>query len=386
MMIYLDNNATTQSAPEVVDAVHDALVNDWANPSSAHALGQKARHRVELARSQICRLLGCREREVVFTAGATEAGNLAIRGIAAVRGQRRTIVTTATEHPAVREPCEQLAREGYRVVEVPIEATGVIQLDALAKSLDQHADDVAIVTIQWANNETGVIQPVQDIGRLCRKHGVPFCTDGAQAVGKVAIDLATMPIEAMSFSAHKFHGPKGTGGLYVRSSQRLKAQMLGGHQERQRRSGTEATPVIVGMGMAAELATEFLSGDGPERVAALRDRLESGVLAAVPDAVVNAADAPRLWNTTNIGFPPLQAEAMVFLLSERGVCAAAGAACASGSLEPSRILVAMGVRRPVAHGSIRLSLSRYTTEAEIDQATVAIGEAHGRLSSPMCGG
>lgn len=381
--MYLDNNSTTMPAPQVVEAVHEMLREEWGNPSSVHRFGQRARRRVELARQQVCRLIGCGEREMVFTSGATESNNTALRGLLSVRGGRRTIITTKLEHSAVREPCARLAKEGFNIVDLPVSLDGLVDLGALKDALAQHADDVAIVSIHYINNETGAIQPIERIGAVCREQRVPFFTDATQAVGKLKINSAELPVDAMSFSAHKFHGPKGVGGLYIRGRQKFMPQQLGGPHERERRAGTENTPGIVGMGVAAELAEQFLASDGPERGGRQRDRLERGIVQQVEGAVVNSAGAPRLWNTTNIGFPPLESEGILILLSERGLSAAAGAACSSGSLEPSPVLLAQGIPEPVAHGSIRLSLSRYTTDEEIDQAIEIIPQAISKLRASM---
>jgi len=387
--VYLDSNATTQPDPAVIEAVRDAFERWWANPSSVHRAGQEVRRRIELARSQVGDLLGCRDRELVFTSGATEANNLALRGIVALRDSdrraRKVVITTSTEHSAVREPCDQLEREGYEIIRLSVDADGAIDLDAFEKLLGQRGDDTALVSIHWANNETGVIQPIERMGEICRAHDVPLHTDGTQAVGKLPIDLAALPIDAMSLSAHKFHGPKGVGALYVRSRLRLRPQIFGGPQERERRGGTENAPGIIGMGMAAELAGEWLSSDGPTELTAQRDRFERAIVKQVSDAVVNARNAPRLVNTTNIAFPPLEAEAILIMLSERGIYASAGAACSSGSLEPSPILLAMGVGEAVAHGSLRFSLSRFTTDDELDRAieTIPVVVAKLRESMPV---
>ncbi len=383
MMIYLDNNATTQPADEVVEAATRAQRELWANPSSVHRFGQRTRQAIELARSEVCALIGCRERELVFTSGATEANNFALRGIAAVRGERRVIVTTPTEHAAVREPCEQMQRDDYEVVQLPVDGSGLASPDDLAGLLRERGGEIALVSVHWANNETGVIQPIERLAELCRAHRIPFHTDASQMVGKVPVDVKAAGVDALSFSGHKFHGPKGIGGLFVRSSLRLRPLVTGGPHERQRRGGTEAVAAIVGLGEAAKLARHFVESDDRTRGQALRDRFEQTICRMVDQAGVNAADAPRLWNTSNIAFRGLEAEAILLLLSERDVCASAGAACSSGSLEPSPVLLAMGLDEPVAHGSVRFSLSRFTAEDEIDQALVVIPQVIEKLRSTM---
>jgi len=381
---YLDNNATTKPAPQVVEAVTEMLADAWANPSSVHRFGQLARQRVELAREQICDLIHCKPRELIFTSGATESNNLALRGILAARPNRRTILTTALEHSAVRTPCENLAEvHGYNVINLPVTTNGLVELDALENALTENTDDVALVAIHWINNETGAIQPVEAIGELCKQHKALFFSDATQAIGKVPCDLKKLPFAAMSFSGHKFHGPKGAGGLFVRRGTPLVPQILGGPHERERRGGTENAPGAVGLGVAAELAKQFLESDGPAECEARRDRLQQAIVEQIPDAVVNSIEAPRIWNTINVAFPPLEAEAMLLLLSEKGISAAAGAACSSGSLEPSPVLLAMGLDEPIAHGSIRLSLSRYTTDEEIDYAIETLPQVITKLRSSM---
>lgn len=382
MGVYLDNNATTPPEPEAVDAMLTMLREHWGNPSSSHRFGQAARQRVDLARQSVARLIGAQPAEVTLTSGSTESINLAIRGALAAlwreQPERRTLITTAIEHEAVRDLAKALAEEQSVQVRIaPLGPGGEVDAHAFAGLLD---DSVGIVSIQWANNETGVVHPLERIGALCRARGVLFHTDATQIVGKAPIDVRATPIDLLSLSAHKFHGPKGAGALYTRRGVRLRP-IMHGSQERERRGGTENTPGIVGMGVAAGLARQWLlDPKGRERVERLRDRLESAILARVPEARVNGIEASsRLGNTTNIAFPTLEAEAMLLLLSERGVCASAGAACSSGSLDPSPILLAMGVPAEFAHGSVRFSLSRFTTEAEVDEAARIIVECVDRL-------
>lgn len=361
--IYLDNNATTRPAPQVVEAMMPYLSEWYGNPSSVHRFGQRSRQAIDAARAQAAAAIECAESELLFTGGGTESINTALRGLLAARSPRKRIVTSTVEHSATRELCAQLAREGAEVVEVPVDREGALDLDRLREAVDENT---ALATIMWANNETGVLFPVGEIARICRVARVPFHCDGTQAVGKIPVNVADQVIDAMSFASHKFHGPKGVGGLFVRRGLRIRPLLIGGPQERSRRGGTENVPGIVGMGAAAELAVAAL----PEmrRVAELRDRLERGILARIDDAHVNGRTDHRLPNTTNIGFARLEAEAILLLLSEQGICASAGAACSSGSLEPSNVLKAMGIDARVAHGAIRFSLSRYSTDAEIDHA------------------
>jgi len=361
-LIYLDNNATTRPAPEVVEAMLPYLTEWYGNPSSVHRFGQRSRQAIDEARSQLASLIGCSDSELMFTGGGTEAVNTAIRGILATRSPRKRIITTTVEHSATRELCGQLEKEGTEIVEIPVDVTGALDLDRLHDSID---DSAALVTLMWANNETGVLFPVHEIAEICRAPKVPFHCDGTQAAGKIPVDVKSAGIDAMSLASHKFHGPKGVGALFARRGLRLRPLIIGGPQERNRRGGTENVPGIVGMGKAAEMALESLPQMG--RVAELRDQLERRILESIDDTAINGRTDQRLPNTTNIGFSRLEAEAILLLLSEQGICASAGAACSSGSLEPSHVLKAMHIEDRIAHGAIRFSLSRYTTRQEIDR-------------------
>lgn len=361
-LVYLDNNATTQPATEVVEVMNQYLREYWGNPSSVHRFGQRARRGIDEARAQIAKLIGCRDSELMFTGGGTEAINTAIRGLLAARTPRKRIVTSAVEHSATRELCQQLEKEGAEVVEIPVDHGGALDMEQLKVAVDENT---ALVSIMWANNETGVIFPVVQIAEICRVAKVPFHCDGTQAVGKMPVDVHQIGMDAMSLAGHKFHGPKGVGALYVRKGLRVQPLIIGGPQERQRRGGTENVPGIVGMGKAAELAGKAMGE--MSQVGELRDRLEQGILQRIEDTHVNGRTDCRLVNTTNIGFARLEAEAILLLLSEQGICASAGAACSSGSLEPSHVLRAMKIDDKVAHGAIRFSLSRYSTQKEIDR-------------------
>ncbi|MGE3107624.1 MAG: cysteine desulfurase family protein [Phycisphaerales bacterium] len=398
-MIYLDNNATTRPHPDVVRAMVEMLEDHWHNPSSVHRAGQAARHRVELARRSIADLIGVKPRSITFTSGGTESIDLAIRGSLRASG-KRVLVTSPVEHAAVRDLAASLEQEeGVEVRYAAVDRAGRVLLDSLERLIDEHA---GLVSIQWANNETGVIQPLHDVARLAISRGVWFHCDATQWVGKMPTRLAPEPpaqhpvspisplfADLLTFAPHKFHGPKGVGVLYVRPGARL-APRIRGAQELGRRGGTENVPGIVGAGVAADLAAAWLQDhDARTLLAGLRDRFETGVLNRIPDAVVNGAQAPsdpgpfRLWNTTNIGFPALEAEALLLLLSEQGLCASAGAACSSGSLDPSPVLLAMGIPPRVAHGSLRFSLSRETTAADVDHAIAIVADAVSRLRSSM---
>lgn len=376
--LYLDNNATTRPAPEVVDAMLPYLSEWYGNPSSVHRFGQRSRQAIDEARAQVSAAIGCADSELLFTGGGTEAINTAIRGLLATRSPRKRIVTSTVEHSATRELCAQLAREGAEVVEVPVDHLGMLDLERLRGAID---DNTALATLMWANNETGVLFPVHEIASICRAARVPFHCDGTQAVGKVPVHVTNAGMDAMSFASHKFHGPKGVGGLYVRRGVRVRPLLIGGPQERSRRGGTENVPGIVGMGTAAELSVAAIEEMG--RVAEMRDQIERKIIASIDDSHVNGSTEFRLPNTTNIGFSRLEAEAILLLLSEQGICASAGAACSSGSLEPSHVLKAMGIDARIAHGAIRFSLSRYTTEGEIRQTIEVLPRIIARLRSVL---
>ncbi|MCE7975165.1 MAG: cysteine desulfurase [Leptolyngbya sp. PLA1] len=366
-MLYFDNNATTMPCEAAVQEVRRATEELWHNPSSVHRPGQAARAAVELARRDLATLVGAQPRDLILTSSGTESIDLAIRGVLA-SSKRRVLVTTAVEHAAVRDLSEHLGRRGVEVRTLPLLPGGRVDVASLGGVIDE---SVAMVSVQWANNETGLVQPVAAIAAAARAAGAVMHCDGVQWVGKETTDVRAVGIDLLSYSAHKFHGIKGCGVLWVRPGVRL-APTIMGTQELGRRGGTEAVPAILAAGGAARAALAWLSGPGGRSgVGAARDLLESRIRTSIPDAVINGG-GERVWNTTNIGFPGLQAEALLMLLSERGVCASAGAACSSGSLEPSPVLLAMGVPERVAHGSIRLSLSRYTTEREVEECAAAV--------------
>ena len=377
--INLDANATTEPSPAVIRAVHDALAEFWHNPSSVHRAGQAARHRVELARQSLAELIGAKPRDLVLTSGGTESIDLAVRGALGARapdGPRPVFVTSRVEHAAVRELAEHLERTGGASVRwADVGADGRVDPGSVAALL---GGAPGVVCAQWANNETGAVQPVAEIHAACARAGAVFLCDGTQWVGKMPVDVSTLaPFDALVFSPHKFHGPKGVGCLWARRGVKVRPA-IHGTQELGRRGGTENVPGILGAGVAAAEARAWVADAGArERLEGLRDRFERDVLRAVPDARVNGPTGPgaRLWNTTNIAFPRLEAEALLMLLSERGVYASAGAACSSGSLDPSPVLLAMGVPPELAHGSLRFSLSRHTTEADLTAAAPIIADA-----------
>ncbi len=381
--IYLDNNATTRPADAVVAAMNRAFREQWANPSSVHRAGQAVRREILLARSAVAELIGCQERELVFTSGGTESVNLAVRGALGAQPNRRVFVTSRLEHSAVRDLAEALASLGVEVVWLGNDADGLVDVEALRHLLAERAGEVGLVSVMWVNNETGVIQPVETIGTICREFGVRCHTDATQAVGKMAIDVASLPVDLLSFAAHKFHGPQGTGVLYVRRGVRLQAQVIGGPQERGRRGGTENAAGIVGTGVAGQLAMDWLAGGGPAQLARRRDTLEQGIVDTLDRTAVNGLGARRIAGTSNIAFIGLEAEAILMMLSERGVCASAGAACSSGSMEPSPVLQAMGLPPEHTYGSVRFGLSRETTDDEIRRAVGIVVDVVTRLRESL---
>ena len=361
--IYLDNNATTQVAPEVLEAILPYFHEFYGNPSSMHTFGGQVGRLVRAAREQVAALIGAEAEEIIFTSCGTESDNTAVRSALATHPGKRHLVTTRVEHPAIHALVAHLAQEGYRVTELPVDGDGRLSLEQYARSL---TPDTAIVSVMWANNETGVIFPVEEMAALARHKGILFHTDAVQAVGKIPIDLRESAIDLLSLSGHKLHASKGVGALYVRRGTRFSPFLIGGHQEKGRRGGTENVPGIIGLGLACELAGRNLKKENTF-VKGLRDKLEEALLARVPNSRRNGDRQRRLPNTSNLSFEFVEGEAILLLLNELGICASSGSACTSGSLQPSHVLRAMGVPFTMAHGSIRFSLSIYNTEAEIDR-------------------
>jgi cysteine desulfurase len=360
--IYFDNNATSKTAEEVLREMEPFFCELYGNPSSMHTFGGQIIRNIRKARKQVGDLLGCDESEVIFTSGGTESDNAAIKGVLAALPQRRKIITTRVEHPAVLTTCRELANQGYNVVELGVDRLGRLDMDELEKQVD---DNTAIVSIMYANNETGILFPIDEISELVSSRGVVFHTDAVQVIGKMPVNLSKSKIDLLSLSGHKLHGPKGIGVLYVRKGTRISPFILGGHQEAGKRAGTENVPGIVGIGKACEIAAEFIE-DENTRVKYMRDKLENGILQSCPDSRLNGEKENRLPNTTNISFEFIEGESILLLLDKFGICASSGSACTSGSLEPSHVLRAMGVPFTAAHGSIRFSLSRYNSEEEVD--------------------
>jgi cysteine desulfurase len=361
--IYFDHNATSPVDPQVADAMTRVLREEFGNPSSIHAFGQRAKAIVDEARAAVAALVDAEPSEIVFTSGGTEADNLAIRGVAEAleASGRRHLVASAIEHEAVLNTFKALARRGWRTTLLPVDETGLVSPDALAEVL---TDDTALVSVMLANNEIGTIQPVATLAALAHARGAVFHTDAVQAIGKIPVSVKALGVDLLSLSGHKFNGPKGVGALWVRRGLRLVAHTTGGRQERNRRAGTENVPGIAGLGVAATLAASKLHSEA-QRVGALRDELERGVLARVPGTAVNGAREPRVPNTTNISFEGVEAESLLIALDLEGVAVSTGSACSSGTLEPSHVLRAMGFPPHRTQNSIRFSLGAGNTADEV---------------------
>ncbi len=361
--VYLDNNATTRVAPEVRDVMEPFFNELYGNPSSMHAFGGQVAKFVARAREEAAAFINASPEEIIFTSCATESDNTAIRGAAEFFGRGTKIITSAVEHPAVLQPCRRLKAQGYEVVELPVDHVGQIDVERLRAELKGTKN--AVVSMMWANNETGTVFPIEKIAEVCREAGATLHTDAVQVAGKIPVDVKKVPVDMLSMSGHKFHAPKGIGLLYVRKGVRFKPFMLGGHQENGRRAGTENVPYIVGLAKACELARIGMAAEA-EKLTALRDRLEAGILASCPNVRVNGDRANRLPNTLNISFEYIEGEAIAYHLSDLGICISTGSACASGSLDPSHVIRAMGVPFIAVHGSVRFSLSRYNTDEDVN--------------------
>lgn len=366
--VYLDNNATTPLVPEVFEAMRPYMLEDYGNASSIHWFGQRAKAGVEKAREQVARLLGARPSEIVFTSGGTESDNAAILGIVeAARGERKHVVTTAIEHPAVLSTAKVLERRGVSVTYLRVGTGGVIDPADVASAL---RPETVLISVMHANNEIGTLQPLEEIGRIARERDIYFHADAVQSIGKVHVDVDRLGVDLLALSAHKLNGPKGVGALYVRKGTILRPLLHGGHHERDRRPGTENVAGVVGLGAAAEIAQAHLAEEH-DRIAALRDRLEAGILASVPFVAINGDRARRVPNTTNITFDYLEGEGFVIAMDLRGIACSTGSACSSGSLEPSHVLTAIGLKHEQARASIRFSLGGFNTDEDID-ATLRI--------------
>ena len=375
--IYLDNNATTRLDPMVLEAMMPFMTEHYGNPSSIHGFGEPVRKGIERAREQVAALLGAaHDSEIIFTSCATEANSTAILSAVEALPERKEIITTVVEHPAILEVCEHLERRGYTIHRLPVDNQGRLDLDHYQSLL---SESVALVSVMWANNETGTVFPVQTMATMAKEKGVLFHTDGVQAVGKFPIHLASSDIDMLSFSGHKIHAPKGVGALYVKRGSRFRPLLRGGHQERGRRAGTENAAGIVGLGMACELAEVHMPI--MSHLAELRDELQAGLLEKVPCSIITGDIANRTPNTLNIAFEYIEGEAILLMLNQLGIAASSGSACTSGSLEPSHVMRAMSIPYTAAHGSVRFSLSRYTRQKEIDYVLEKLPPVIERLRS-----
>lgn len=370
-IVYFDNNATTCIAPEVRDVMMPFFGELYGNPSSMHAFGGQVAKYLQRAREEVARFINADPEEIVFTSCATESDNMAIRGTAEYYGKDLKIITSAVEHPAVLQPVRRLKALGYETVELGVDSVGQISLEQLENeirtvgALTGGKPRPVLVTIMWANNETGVLFPMEKIAEICKKYGAILHTDAVQVAGKIPVDVKKVPVDMLSMSGHKFHAPKGIGLFYMKKGVKLKPFMLGGHQEKVRRAGTENVPYIVGLAKACELARLGMDEE-QAYLTKLRDKLEAGIVAACPNVRVNGDKANRLPNTLNISFEYIEGEAIAYHLSDAGICISTGSACASGSLDPSHVIRAMGVPFVAVHGSVRFSLSRYNTMEEVD--------------------
>lgn len=360
--VYVDNNATTRVAPEVLEAMLPYFSDYYGNPSSMHFFGGQVQKKVNEAREKVADFLGADPSEIVFTSCGTESDNAAIFGTLDSYPEKRHFITSRVEHPAVMNVSSYLNRKGYRTTELSVDREGRLDLDELKESI---TDETALVSIMYANNETGVLFPIEEIGQIVKSRGIPFHTDGVQAAGKIPLNMKKSTIDMLSISGHKLHAPKGIGVLYIRKGTKFSPFMIGGHQEKGRRGGTENVPYIIGLGKACELAKSHLEEENT-RVKVLRDYLETKILEKIPNTLVNGDRNNRLPNTLSVSFEYVEGESILLLLSDLGICASSGSACTSGSLEPSHVLRAMGVPFTAAHGSIRFSLSIYNTKEEMD--------------------
>ncbi|MBF0117995.1 MAG: cysteine desulfurase NifS [Desulfobacterales bacterium] len=375
--IYLDNNATTQVASEVISEMLPYFQNYYGNPSSMHTFGGQIKKKIEEARQKVAELIGAHNKEILFTSCGTESDNTAIMSALLSYPEKKHIITSRVEHPAVKNVCEHMSKNGYRVTYIPVDSKGRLDLDFLYSQL---TDDTSIVSIMWANNETGVLFPIEEIAKKVKEKGILFHTDAVQAVGKIPINLKDSGVDMLSISGHKIHAPKGVGALYIKRGTKFAPFLIGGHQESGRRGGTENVASIIGFGKACELSKNLLY-EMDTKVKKLRDKLEEGILKRIPKVIINGDTKNRLPNTLNVSFEYVEGESILLHMNEYNICASSGSACTSGSLEPSHVLRAMGVPFTAAHGSIRFSLSNYNKEEEIDFVMQKLPEIINKLRS-----
>jgi cysteine desulfurase len=372
---YLDNNATTRVAPEVVETMLPFLTEHWGNPSSAYSFGKAVGQAVAEAREKVAALINASPREIIFTSCGTESNNAAINSALAIQPGKRHIITTVVEHSANIKFGQSLEKRGCEVTWIPVDRAGQLDVHEIHEAI---REDTAIVSVMMANNETGVIYPIEEIAAICRARGVPFHTDAVQTPGKLKLDVKAMEVDFLSLSAHKLHAPKGIGLLYVRKGVSFQPYVMGGGQEQGRRGGTENVANIVAFGKAAEIAMASLE-DNLDRIRALRDRMEGGIMDAIDGVTRNGAKEPRLANTSNLSFANCEAEAILLLLDREGICASSGSACTTGSLAPSHVLTAMGLTPELAISAVRLSLSKYSTDEEVDHLLAKMPEIIAKL-------
>lgn len=377
-IVYTDNNATTRVAPEVVEEMMPYFSDLYGNPSSMHSFGGNVGKKIQEAREHLANLINAASSEIVFTSCGTESDNAAIMAALELNPEKRHIITSAVEHPAVRNLCSYLQGKGYIITFVPVDRDGQLDEDLLYETVERDSDNIAIISLMMANNETGVIFPVAEVAKKAAEKGILFHTDAVQAAGKIPIDVKAAGIDMLSLSGHKIHAPKGIGVLYVRQGIKFLPFLKGGHQEKGRRAGTENTASIIGLGKASELAKSHL-GEMETRVRGLRDYLETELLARIPASSINGDRKNRLPNTLSIGFDAVEGESILLLMDQVGICASSGSACTSGSLDPSHVLMAMKVPFESAHGTIRFSLSTYNTQKDIDHIVESMPPIISRL-------